>query len=88
MKFLQGKETASKEKANICLNRARRETGVKQPEDKPGLLSSFQMFPDKLDAIEDLIQDLQVQANMCQGADQLVGVASVEGRRQVRIMTG
>ncbi len=65
VKVLTDIETQSKERASTFLKLARKETGVNKPEDKPELLSNFQMYPEKLEEIDDRIHELKAQADAC-----------------------
>lgn len=62
-------ENESKGAASRLLTKAREVTGTRKPEDKPDLLSSFGLFPDKLEAIDERLHDLSAQAEICAGTD-------------------
>ena len=53
-------------------NKARRECGVQNPSDNQQLVELFNDFPNELERLDDMIHDLQVQAEMCMGADENV----------------
>ena len=65
-------ERLSKERANALLNRARKECKVQNPSDNPELMEMFNDFPNELDRLDDMIHDLQAQAEMCVGTDENV----------------
>lgn len=65
-------EADVREMARQRLDRAVRESGVKRPEDRPDLVQAFSRLPDSLSEIEDIIHELQAQAEACVGTDQSV----------------
>lgn len=62
----------SKERANALLNKARKECGVQNPSDNQHLMEMFNDFPNELERLDDMIHDLQAQAEMCMGTDENV----------------
>ena len=66
---MESLENDSKAIAGQLLAVAREKTGARNPEDNPDLLSSFGLFPDQLDAIDEKLHDLRAQAEMCAGTD-------------------
>ena len=54
------------------LERAKRETGVSKPEERPEIVAEFSHFPNELEAIEDVIHELRAKAQACVGTDQSV----------------
>ena len=65
-------EKISKDRANALLNRARKECGVQNPGDNPRLMEIFSDLPNELERLNDMIHDLQAQAEMCMGTDENV----------------
>ena len=72
LKMQEYHERLSKERANALLNRARKECGVQNPSDNPQLMEIFNDIPNELDRLDDMIHDLQAQAEMCMGTDENV----------------
>ena len=77
LKLQEYEEKTTKEKASALLNRAQRECGVKNPSDKPQLMEIFSDLPNELDRLNDMIHDLQAQAEMCMGTDENVRMSIV-----------
>ncbi len=72
VKECEYQERVSKERANALLNKARKECGVQNPSDNQHLMEMFNDFPNELERLDDMIHDLQAQAEMCMGADENV----------------
>ena len=72
LKECEYQERVSKERANALLNKARRECGVQNPSDNQQLMEMFNDFPNELERLDDMIHDLQAQAEMCMGTDENV----------------
>ena len=72
LKECEYEERVSKERANAYLNKARRECGVQNPSENQQLMEMFNDFPNELERLDDMIHDLQAQAEMCMGTDEHV----------------
>lgn len=83
-KALTREEQEAMERAQRMLEKAKRETGVSKPQERPEIVAEFGHFPNELEAIEDVIHELMAKAQACVGTDQSVVDEFNEREKQIK----